>query len=88
MSKFLHAATDNDNNDNAKAKVILRVFSENNQAENGRKFSKRIENTGGKGEIAHFKRPVLQTRTNKGLLGKGFRDWYFIGNITNVTNEI
>ena len=49
--------------------------------ENGRKFSKRVENTVGKGEIAYyeqsplfhsvFKRFVLQTRENKGLFGKG-----------------
>ena len=39
----------------------------------GGKFSKSIENTVGKGEIARFsrsvfKRPVLQTRKNQGLL--------------------
>ena len=50
--------------------------------ENGRKFSKGIENTVGKGEIAHYeqfllfpqcfqKTYVLQTRKNQGLLGKG-----------------
>ena len=41
---------------------------------NCRKFSKQIENTVGKGEIARysvFKRPVLHTRKNQGLFGKG-----------------
>ena len=38
------------------------------------KFSERVENTVGKGEIARysvFKRLVLQTRKNQGLFGKG-----------------
>ena len=49
--------------------------------ENGRKFSKQVENTVGKGEIARneqfllsrsvFKRLELQTRKNQGLFGKG-----------------
>ena len=50
--------------------------------ENGRKFSKRVENTVGKGEIARYeqfllfpqcflKRLVLQTPKNQGLFGKG-----------------
>ena len=49
--------------------------------ENGRKFSKPVENTVGKGEIARyeqfllsprsFKRRVLRTRKNQGLFGKG-----------------
>ena len=49
--------------------------------ENGRKFSKRVENTVGKGRNCSiraispfptvFKRLLLQTRTNKGLLGNG-----------------
>ena len=49
--------------------------------ENGRKFSKRVENTAGKGEIACYKqfllfpqcfqRLVLQTCKNQGLFGKG-----------------
>ena len=41
--------------------------------ENGRKFSKRVENTVGKREIARFEynRLVLQTRKNQGLFGKG-----------------
>ena len=33
-----------------------------------RKFSKRVENTVGKGEIAHYK----QKRKNKGLLGNRY----------------
>ena len=51
--------------------------------ENGRKFSKWVENTVGKGEIAHyeqfsfslgvFKRLILQTRKNQGLFGKGLK---------------
>ena len=39
--------------------------------ENGRKFSKWVENSGGEGEIV-FKRLILQTRKNQGLFGKGF----------------
>ena len=49
--------------------------------ENGRKISKQVKNTVGRGEIAHyeqfsfshsvFKRLVLQTRENQGLFGKG-----------------
>ena len=60
--------------------------------ENGRKLSKRVEPTVGKGEIAHyersffhsvFKRLVLQTHTNKGLFRQGLTrlnneaDWPF-----------
>ena len=45
--------------------------------EHGRKFSKQVENTVGKGEIAPFpsvfKRLVLQTRKNQGLFGKELR---------------
>ena len=56
-------------------------------AENGIKFSKPVENTVGKGKIARyeqllimsnisfspsvFERPILQTRKNQGLFGKG-----------------
>ena len=47
--------------------------------ENEKKFSKWVENTVGKGEIARyeqfsnsvFERLVLQTRKNQGLFGKG-----------------
>ena len=52
--------------------------------ENGRKFSKQVENAVGKGEIARyeqfllfpqcFQRLVLQTRKNRGLFGKGLRE--------------
>ena len=61
----------------------LRAFADNNLKfdENGRKFSKWVDNTVGKGEIARyeqfllfslcFKRLVLQTRQNQGLFGKG-----------------
>ena len=38
--------------------------------ENGRKCSKRVENTVGKGESV-FNRLVLQTHKNQGLFGKG-----------------
>ena len=51
--------------------------------ENGGKFSERVENAVGKGEIARdeqfllshrvFKRLVRQTRKNQGLFGKGLR---------------
>ena len=43
--------------------------------ENGLKFSRRVENTVRKGEIAHsvFKRRLLQTRKNQGLFGKGLK---------------
>ena len=51
--------------------------------ENRRKFSNRVENTEGKGEIARnfsfshsvFKRFVLQTRKNRGLIGRGLKLW-------------
>ena len=52
----------------------LKEFADNNFKiyENGRKFSKWVENTVGKGDIAHyenivFKRLVLQTRKNQKL---------------------
>ena len=41
--------------------------------ENGRKFSKH-EKTLGKGEIASYKRLVLQTCKNQGLFGKGLKE--------------
>ena len=51
--------------------------------ENGRKFTKPVENTVGKGEIAcyeqfllfpqYFQRLLLQTRKNRGLFGKGLK---------------
>ena len=55
--------------------------------ENGRKCSKRVENTVGKGEIARyeqfllfsngvFKTLLLQTRKNQGLFGKGLTPKY------------
>ena len=51
---------------------------------NGRKFSKQVENTVGKGEIARYEqfllfpqcffiRSVQQTRKDQGLFGKGLR---------------
>ena len=45
---------------------------------NGRKFSKRVENTVGKGEIV-FKRLLLQTRKNQGLFGKGLKSSHITG---------
>ena len=60
----------------------LKEFADNNFEfyKTGRKLPKCVENTVGKGEIAYyeqfllfpqcFKRPVLQTRKNKGLFGK------------------
>ena len=58
--------------------------------ENGRKFSKRVENTVAEEEIARyeeflllpvfFKRLVLQTSEHNGLIGKGLNDWnMFVG---------
>ena len=51
--------------------------------ENGRKFTKPVQNTVGKGEIAcyeqfllfpqYFQRLLLQTRKNQGLFGKGLK---------------
>ena len=61
----------------------LKEFADDNFKfdENGTKLLKRVENTGGKGEIACyeqfllfpqcFQRLILQTRKNQGLFGKG-----------------
>ena len=61
----------------------LKVFADNNfkLEGNGRKFSKRVENTVEKAEIcllraispfpSVFKRLELQTRKNQGLVGRG-----------------
>ena len=60
----------------------MKEFADDNfkSAKNGRKFSKRVENTVGKGEIALYEQfllfplcfPfVLQTRKNQGLFRKG-----------------
>ena len=56
--------------------------------ENDGKFSKRVENTVGKGEMlvtsnfsfsySVFKRLVLQTRKNQGLFGKGLTKILFV----------
>ena len=63
----------------------LRKFADDNFKfdENGRKFSKRVKNTVGKGEIAHdeqfllfpqcFKRHVQKIHKNQGLFGKGLK---------------
>ena len=65
----------------------LKQFEDDNFKfdENGRCFSKRVENTVGKGEIAPceqfllfpqwFQRLLLQTRKNKGLFGKGLTEF-------------
>ena len=59
----------------------LKEFAEDNFKldKNGRKFSKRVENTVGKGGIARsvFKSPVLQTSNKQGLLGKGLKNYSF-----------
>ena len=57
----------------------LKEFADGNFKfdENDRKFSKRVENTVGKGEIARygvFKRLVLHTRKNQGLFAKGLNE--------------
>ena len=61
----------------------VREFADDNFKfdQNSRKLSEWVENTVGKGEIAHyeqfllfpqcFRRLVLQTRKNQGLFGKG-----------------
>ena len=61
----------------------LREFADNNFIfdENGRKFTKRVENTVGKGEIARyeefflfplcFQKDLYCRRENQGLFGKG-----------------
>ena len=61
----------------------LKGFADDNYKfdENGRKFPRWVQNTSGKGKIAHneqfsfsrsfFKRLVLQTSENQGLFGKG-----------------
>ena len=64
-------------------KILLCADNNFRFDEYGRKFSKQIENTAGKAEIARneqfsfshsvFKRLVLQTCKNQGLFGKGLR---------------
>ena len=65
----------------------LKEFADDNFKldEYGGKFSKRVENTVGKAEIARdeqfllypqcFKRPILQTLKNQGLFGKGLKGY-------------
>ena len=67
----------------------LKEFADDNFKfdENDRKFSRRVENTVGKGEIACyeqflcfpqcFKRLVLQIRKNQGLFGKWLNQSHF-----------
>ena len=60
------------------------VFDDNGRNCNGRKFSKRVENTAGKKEISLsdsysnsvFKRLVLQTHKKQGFFGKGLMHMY------------
>ena len=64
----------------------LKVFADINFKfdENGKKFSKGIENTVGKGEIACYRqfllfphcflRLILQAHKNQGLFGKGLKE--------------
>ena len=67
----------------------LKKFADDNFEfdENGRKFSKMVENTVGKGEIACygqfllrsvFKRPVMKTRKDKSMFGKGLTLYHTI----------
>ena len=70
---------------NAKFGLNLQTIIQNLMKfdENGRKFSKQVENTGKKEKLlvtsnfsyslSVFKRLVLQTRKNQGLFGKGLR---------------
>ena len=63
----------------------LKEFADDNSKfdENGKKLSKRVENTVGKGKLLItsnfsffnivFQRLVLQTRKNQGLFGKGLK---------------
>ena len=74
----------------------LKEFADDNFKldENGRKFSKWVENTVGKGEIARYeqfllflkcfflKRLALQTRKSQGLFGKGLK--LYEGNHCNL----
>ena len=55
--------------------------------ENGRKFSKQVENTVGKGENTRyvFKRLVLQTRKTRACLGKGLQGHTFLAFCLAVT---
>ena len=67
----------------------LKEFADDNSNfdKSGWKFSKRVENTGGKREFADYeqfllfshsvlKGLVLQTRKNQGLFGKGWKVWF------------
>ena len=47
--------------------------------ENSRKFSKRVENTVGKGEIAHYEHSLFPTVFSKGLLPKGIKRCHCVG---------
>ena len=70
-------------NDNISEWSKMKEFADDNLKFDlsGKKFSKWVENTVGKGEIAryeqfllfppNFKRRTLQTRKNQGLFGKG-----------------
>ena len=65
----------------------LRGFADDNFKfdENDRKFYRWLENTVGKGEIAHYKRLLLQTRKNQGLFGKGLKHkWMNCGHFCKI----
>ena len=68
----------------------LKDFADDNFKfdENGKQFSKWVENTAGTGEIAHsvFKRPVLQKHKNKGLCGKRLREKPFKNHVGKGEN--
>ena len=47
--------------------------------ENGRKLSKRVENTVGKGKIAHYEQFLLFPVFSKGLFPRDFKGCYCVG---------
>ena len=75
----------------------LKEFADDNFRfdENGRKFSKRVENTVGKGEIARYEQFLLfpqccqrtYTRKNLDLLGKGLRSLTFFKHFYSSTKS-
>ena len=62
-----------------------KVFADNNFKfdENGRKLSKRIENTVGKGEIARYEQFLLLTSVFKRLVSQGRQKASLCGNGIN-----
>ena len=59
----------------------LKEFADNNFKfdENGRKFFKWVENTEGKGEIAHYKQFLLFPVFSKGLFPRGVKRCCCVG---------